>query len=230
LTLVRLLGVDGSRLESIRATLDKHQTDRSVRYIAVDTGDRQRLTFLQVRAVFPFSDWRGFSIARAHYEAARTSSESEKQHILPGNRFLPSPGCRLAEDDLVALLVRAWILGRLEWDQDRGWIVLPATEAETPVAVGEGPSVAPQMAYRLAIDLVSSTNCFIRAKSPAGLRQRLGDFTKELSNGFDLYGLKLLRNPTLLSTAVRGLQSEADWWERNTYPSSNGWQSTRIAR
>ncbi len=55
---LQLLGVDGSRLESVRTTLEKHQTDRSVRYLPVDTGDRQRLVFLQVRAVFPFSDWR----------------------------------------------------------------------------------------------------------------------------------------------------------------------------
>jgi hypothetical protein len=230
LTLVRLLGVDGSRLESIRTTLDKHQTDRGVRYLPVDTGDRQRLTFLQVRAVFPFSDWRGYPIARGYYESARSSSESEKQHVLPGNRFLPSPGCRLIEDDVVTLLVRAWVLGRLDWVQDRGWTILPATDTETPVAVGQGPSVAPQLAYRLAIDLVSSTNCFVRAKGPTGLRQRLGDFAKELSNGSDLCGLKLLPNVALLSTAVQCLQLEADWWERNTHPASNGWQSTRVAR
>jgi hypothetical protein len=230
LTLVRLLGVDGSRLESIRTTLEKHQTDRSVRYLPVDTGDRQRLTFLQVRAVFPFSDWRGYPIAHGYYESARSSSESEKQHILPGNRFLPDPGCRLVEDDLVALLVRAWVLGRLDWAQDRGWTVLPATDGETPVAVGQGPSVAPQLAYRLAIDLVSSTNCFVRAKGPTGLRQRLGDFTKELSNGSELCGLKRLPNAALLSAAVQNLQSEADWWERNTHPASNGWQSARAAR
>jgi hypothetical protein len=230
LTLVRLLGVDGSRLESIRTTLEKHQTDRSVRYLPVDTGDRQRLTFLQVRAVFPFSDWRGYPIAHGYYESARSSSESEKQHILPGNRFLPDPGRRFFEDDLVALLVRAWVLGRLGWAQDRGWTVLPATDGETPVAVGQGPSVAPQLAYRLTIDLVSSTNCFVRAKGPAGLRQRLVEFSKELSNGSDLCGLKQLPNTTLLSTALRNLQSEADWWEHNTHPASNGWQSTGPAR
>jgi hypothetical protein len=230
LTLVRLLGVDSSRLESIRTTLDKHQTDRSVRYLPVDTGDRQRLTFLQVRAVFPFSDWRGYPIARAHYESIRGSSESEKQHVLPGNRFLPAPGCRLTEDELVTLLVRAWVLGRLEWVEDRGWTVLAATDAETPVALGRGPSVSPQLAFRLAIDLVSSTSCFVRAKGPAGLRQRLGDFAKALSNGSHLCGLKLLPNPALLSTATQDLESEAQWWERNTHPASNGWQSARVER
>ena len=49
--------------------LDKNQSDRGVRYLPVDTADRERITFLQVRAVFPLSDWRGYSIARAHYEA-----------------------------------------------------------------------------------------------------------------------------------------------------------------
>jgi hypothetical protein len=230
LTLVRLVGVDGSRLESIRTTLDKHQTDRSVRYLPVDTGDRQRLTFLQVRAVFPFSDWRGYPIARGYYDSARNSSESEKQHILPGNRFLPSPGCRMAEGDVVALLVRAWVLDRLEWAEDRGWTVLPATDAETPVGVGQCPLVPPQLAYRLAIDLVSSTNCLVRAKGPDGLRQRLGDFVKAASNGSNLCGLKLLPNPVLISTAVQWLMSEAEWWERNTHPASNGWQSARVAR
>jgi hypothetical protein len=131
---------------------------------------------------------------------------------------------------VVALLVRAWVLDRLEWVQDRGWTVLPAADGETPVALGQGPALAPQSAYRLSIDLVSSTNCFVRAKGPAGLRERLGDFAKEMSNGSEVCGLKRLPNASLLSNAVRSLHAEADWWEHNTHPASNGWQSARAAR
>lgn len=228
-TLGRWLGIDGSRLESIRTILDKHQTDRGVRYVLVDTGDRQRLTFLQVRAVFPFSDWRGYPIARAYYDAVRGAAESEKQHILPGNRFLPSPGARLGDEEIVALLVRAWVLGRLGWAEDQGWTVLPANEADTPVAVSRKLSVPPQLAYRLAVDLVSSMNCFVGAKGPWALRQRLGILTKEMSNGSDSCGLKLLANHALLSSVGQGLQSEAEWWERNTHPASNGWQIAKAA-
>jgi hypothetical protein len=98
------------------------------------------------------------------------------------------------------------------------------------MVVGQGLSLAPQVAYRLAIDLVSSTSCLIRAEGPAGLRRRLGDFSKALSNGTDLCGLKPLPNQKRLSSAVQGLQSEAEWWERNTHPASNGWQTAGAAR
>jgi hypothetical protein len=70
----------------------------------------------------------------------------------------------------------------------------------------------------------------VRAKGSAVLRQRLGDFAKELSNGSDLCGLKRLPNAALLSNAVQSLHAEADWWEHNTHPTSNGWQSARVAR
>ena len=182
-----------------------------------------------MRAVFPFSDWRGYSIARAYYEAVRVTAESEKQHILPGNRFLPSPGSRLGDEEIVALLVRAWVLGRLGWAEDQGWTVLPATDADTPVAVGPRLSVSPQLAYRLAVDLVSSMNCFVSAKGPWVLRQRLGLLAKDVSNGSDPCGLRLLANRTLLSGVTQGLQLEAEWWERNTHPASNGWQIGKAA-
>jgi hypothetical protein len=216
-TLVRLIGVDGSRLEWVRSVLHRHQVERSTRYLPVDTQDRQRLTFMQVRAVFPFSDWRGFAIARTHYAHAHMASESEKHHILPGNRFLPNPGAGVSEDDMVGLLVRAWVLERLNWTQDEGWVVLPAGVTESAIAVGPTPLIAPQLAYRLAVDLVSSTSCFVRQRGPAALRQRLAAFTQAQSNGTNLAGLKLLPSTAPLTRAVKQLQVESSWWERNCH-------------
>ena len=229
LTLVRLLGIDGSRLEAVRALLEKHQSERGGRYIHVDTSDRQRLAFMQVRAVFPFSDWRGIRVARTHYEMARFASETEKQHVLPGNRFLPTPGTPLSEEDVAMILFRAWLLDRLEWRDDQGWTVLSASNAETPATLGLGASIPPQLAYRLAVDMVSSTSCFIRRYGPGELRRRLGEMIQGQNNNCDASRHSKLAASAFLGTAVRRLQAEADWWERNAHPTACGWTGVRLA-
>jgi len=214
-TVVRLMGIDGSRLEIVRNAIEKHQTDRGVRYLTVDTGDRQRLVFLQVRAVFGFSEWRGFGTARAHYESLWLTSDTEKHHVVPGNRFLPTPGCTLREQDLAVLLVRAWMLDRLTWTPGRGWTILPAIVEETPVNVGNTLAVPAPVAYRMAVDLVSATNCYVRVHNPDTMRRRLRELEHDLKNGGEVCGLKTLPEQELLSRAMENLISEADWWERN---------------
>lgn len=221
-TVVRLMGLDGSRLESVRNAIEKHQTDRGVGYLPVDTGDRQRLVFLQVRAVFGFSEWRSFGTARAYYDSLRLTSDTEKHHVIPGNRFLPTPGCALREQDLVVLLVRAWILGRLDWAPGRGWTILPAIDEEAPINVGHALTLPGPVAYRTAVDLVSSTNCFVRAHNPRAMRQRLGELEHDLETGAEVCGLKKLPKLELLTRAMENLLSEADWWDRNALFAASG--------
>jgi hypothetical protein len=199
-----------------------------VRYLPVDTGDRERITFVQIRAVFPFSDWRGYSLARAHYEAFRSESESEKQHVIPGNRFLPCPGVRLADADVARAIVRGWVLGRLQPTDDGRWTLLPASGDDTPIVIGWPFAVPPQLAYRLSVDLVSSTSCFIRTNGPGAVRERLAALTKSTSNGSDIP--KFLPHPEMLLRAVSELQSEVDWWERNTHPASHGRHASGVGR
>jgi hypothetical protein len=181
---------------------------------------------IQVRAVFALSEWRGFPVARGHYETARRSTDSEKQHIIPGNRFLPNPGSRINEEESARLLARAWVLNRLDWANDRGWTVLPAAKGDPPLAIGPGGAPTPQSAYRMAVDLVSATSCFVRAHGPGGLRLRLSELNAALANGSSVCGLKTLP-PGVIPAAIQGLHAEADWWERNTHPASNGWQEAK---
>ncbi len=228
-TVIRLAGLGGSRMQPIRPVLDKYQTDRGVRYLPVDTGDRQRMVFLQVRAVFPFSDWRSFGIARRSYDAAHQSSATEIHHVIPGHRFLPIPGTRLAAVDLAGLLLRAWTLGRLEVSPGRGWLVLPASVTDPPVPVGPGPSLTPQAGYRLAVDLVSSTSCFVSRRGPSALHLCLDQFEKQLGQGTGVCGLNQLP-PAMLAEGVKNLHQEAEWWAHNTLGAVEGWNDGRAAQ
>jgi hypothetical protein len=226
LTVVRFMGIDGSRLETVRSAIEKYQTDRGIRYLPVNTGDRRRLVFLQVCAVFGISEWRGFTIARAHYESLRLAEDTEKHHVLPGDRFLPTPGCALGELDLSVLLVRAWVLRRLDWAAARGWTILPAIPEDAPNHIGSALALPGALAYRAAVDLVSSTNCYVRAFNPAAMRQRLEELEHDLNNGGEVCGLKKLPRPELLAHALESLSSEADWWERNALFASPGTRGT----
>jgi hypothetical protein len=223
LTLVRFLGIDGQRIEGVRASLEKYQTERGGHYIPVDTGDRERLAFVQVRAVFPFSDWRSMAVARAHYEAARAACEVEKQHVSPGNRFLPAPGISFSEEDLALILARAWIVERLVWRDESGWALLPGSAADTPLTLGRAASIPTQLAYRTAVDMVSTMNCVIRRQGVAHLRRRLADL---MGNGDGPWKGNFL-SPAVLGVAARRLLAEADWWERNAAPAAAGGAGVR---
>lgn len=216
LTLVRLMGIDGARLGAVRDVLDHNQTDRTVRYLPVAVGDRQRVTFLQVRAVFPLSDWRGYPIARAYYDAAHASSLAETQHVFPGNRFLPSPGKRVAGSEFAQLLVRAWVLGRLSWSENPGWSVLPAVDGDTTITIARDLPLDPHVVYGLAVDLVSSTSCFIRLAGLETFRERLRDLEETLGRGAPAAGLESFESSIGVGRALRELYREAEWWERNT--------------
>lgn len=228
LTIARLFGVDASRLEPLRALLDKNQSDRGVRYLPVDTADRERITFIQVRAVLPFSEWRGYTLARAHYEAVRSESDMEKQHVVPGNRSLPCPGVRLTDDDAARALVRAWVLNRLRPTENGRWTVLPASDDDSPLIVSWPLTIAPQLAYQVSVDLVSSFNCYIRASGPGAVRERLSALPKAVSNGSGW--AEFLPDPEMLRRAISELQREVDWWECNTHPASYGGRTNGVGR
>lgn len=205
-TLIRLAGLDSSRLERVRAVLDANQTERSVRYLPVDTGDRQRLTFFQVRAVFPFSDWRGFSIARGYYESVHTASPAEKQHVYPGHRYLPVPGARMEETEVAGLLVRAWTLDRLSWSENPGWTI---HGADGDTSVPSQARIEPQLAYTLAVDLVSSFGFQASSGGLSELRRRLNEARGNVP------ALSRLRDSGILETTICQLEAELRWWERN---------------
>ena len=127
------------------------------------------------------------------------------------------------------ILVRAWLLDRLEWRDDRGWTVLPASNAETPVTLGLEASIPRQLAYRLAVDMVSSTNCLVRRYGPGELRRRLGEMIQGQTNDCDARKHGKVPASAFLGIAVRRLQAEADWWERNAHPTACGWGGVRLA-
>lgn len=219
---VRMAGVDAQCSEALKPLLLKSVTTRDTDYIPVETGDPDRLIFLQFRAGFPLTDWRLMPAVRADYLLAYRENPFEKHHVYPSDRFLPDPGTRLSAEDRMVIAVRAAILGRLRWEDDRGeWMLESADKSELPIPLGGRMEIIEsQIGYRLAVDLSSHFACHYMEHGPEVIRRKLA----ALRAGESAYGeLSRTIRAAELARACRRLDSELDWWARNSAPASMEW-------
>ena len=209
-------------MEAMKPLLQKFATTRDTEYIPVETGDPDRLSFVQFRAAFPLTDWRLMPVVRADYLLAYRENPFEKHHVYPGDRFLPDPGIRLSAEDRAVMSVRAAVLGRLRWEDDRGEFMLASADsAELPVPLGARIEVFEgQMGYRLAVDLSSHFTCHYMEFGPEMIR---GNLAALRSGDAGCAPLTRKLRAGDLARACRRLDEELDWWARNSVPASMEW-------
>jgi hypothetical protein len=226
LILVRFVGMDVGRADSIVPMLNRFSYQRGVNYQPVDIGDPTRIVFIQYRSVFPFSDWAGFAAAEAEYQSEHTRGSFEKHHILAGDRFLPSPGQSMSSAFIAALAFRAFILGRLDFDDQRmQWILRSPDNGQSPHALGENfDSFDARDGYGRAVDLVSHYNCICLEHGPRWIEERL-DLLSAISRGQAISAsVADKRMAALLTTeAYQLLKHELEWWRKNTVPVAAEW-------
>jgi hypothetical protein len=230
LTLVRLLGIDAARTVEIAPVLDRFAYPRGVAYEPVDIGDRDRIIFLQVRAVFPLSEWAGFAAAGQDYRNTHQASSFEKHHIYPGDRSLPSPGQELSPPEVSALVFRAWVLDRLKFDSGRNcWTLESADGTEAPLPLGANLELfSTQEGYRRAVDIVSQYNCLYLEHGPSVIEERIALLAEVKGQQAGNNNETEKRVADLFSDEVRALvERELDWWRRNTVPSAMEWGRVR---
>jgi hypothetical protein len=221
-TVVRFAGMESQCRETMKPLLQQFATTRDTVYIPVETADGDRISFLQFRAAFALSEWRLMPVVRADYLLASRENSFEKHHVYPGERGLPDPGIRLNAEDRAATAVRATILHRLQWDEERAeWMLASADRNELPVALGSRmEALETQLGYRLAVDLSSNFTCHYMEFGPDAIRRALSAVRSGAPDGIPL-GSTLCRAD--LASACRRIDQELDWWARNSVPATMEW-------
>jgi hypothetical protein len=220
LVLVRLVGMDAGREDEILPVLNEYAEQRQHCYTHVRVYDPERIVFMQIRAVFPFSDWAGCQAAQQDYGNLRAVTRVERHHELPGDRNLPELGRRRTMDDASLLAVRAFVLGRLDFEGGE-WSLAPADEALGNIRLGAQLEhfIAPE-GYATAVDVISHLSCFYVEHGPAAIREKLlriqspaADATPTEKEAAKLYTAEVRQR----------FEEELAWWEANTVPAAMEW-------
>jgi len=223
---IRLLGIDAARLGDIPDVLGRVDITRTTPFEVVDTGDPERIVFLQVRAVFPLSDLAHFARFRTAYEKASRSILFEKYDVVPGNRFLPVNGDVLTEENTRIVAVKGYLLDRLAYDKkQQTWVLDPADGTDAPLAIGAHlEALARKEGYRCAVDVGSSFSCLYLEKGPGYIRARLEHLTAVRAKKQKATSELERRVSALLTEGVLArVEEELQWWAKNTIPAAMVW-------
>ncbi len=225
LFLVRLLGIDEARVGDLMEVLGRYDYPRGVPFQTVNTGDPERITFVQYRAVFPLSDLAHFSRAREAYARASAASPFEKYHVVAGERSLPLPGARLSILEARILVFKAWVCGRLELNGHDGSLCLvSADNTEQPLPLGANlEALLGVEGYRRAVDVTSHYTCFYFGHGPEPIRESLGRLAKVRAGGSGGSAIEQRVSAFVDAEAEATLRHELDWWLQNSVPAVMRW-------
>lgn len=222
--LVRLLGIDANRAGDIPKLLAQYDYQRGGAFQVVSMDDPERIYFVQFRGVFPYSDWAHFPHSRAVYERVSEEIPFEKLHVGPGERSLPVPGDVLVDVAVQVVLVKAWLLGRLQYDEHDAMFLLISSD-EMPQPLGEQlEALSGVEGYRRTVDVSSHYWCRYLARGPDPIVERLAYF-RSLSSDHGAAGASLERHLVALVSeeACNWIEGELKWWRKNSVPSAMEW-------
>jgi hypothetical protein len=220
LVLVRFLGMDAGREDMILPVLNEFAQQRQHAYTHVNTGDPERIVFLQIRAVFPLSDWAGCAGAQQDYHNQRKIHRMERHHEFAGDRYLPELGRRRTREDAQLVAVHAFVLDRLNWDAGN-WRLAPAEPGLNPRRLGSALELllGPE-GYAVAVDVISDFKCFYCEHGPNVIRDRLQRLE---GSGPNTTETEREMAPLYTQEIRRRFEEELAWWEANTVPSAMEW-------
>jgi hypothetical protein len=220
LVLVRLLGMEAGRENEILPILNEYAEQRQHAYTHVRIDDPERIVLVQIRAVFPLSDWAGCEAALQDYRNLRSVTKVERQHELPGDRNLPELGQKRTKEEASLLAVRAFVLGRLKYEGGE-WILAPADAALGSTSLGAQLEhfIAPE-GYAVAVDVVSHFGCYYLEHGPTAIREKL---RRIQTPSADPTPTELEIAKLYSSEIRRDFEEELVWWETNTVPAAMEW-------
>jgi hypothetical protein len=227
---IRLLGIDRKHAGDLPELLGRYDYQRGTGFQVVDIDDRDRIVFVQFRAVFPYSDWAHSAHADEAYERLSEHLPFEKFHVVPGERSLPLAGELLTDEAVRVLACKAWMLGRLRYDErDSTWFLLSSDE--TPLALGDTFDVLlGSEGYRRAVDIASHYACAYLARGPEWIIERLGHLravrTGKRSGATvaEHHVAVLVADDEVCDLVLR----ELDWWRKNSVPAAMQWGASRF--
>lgn len=219
--LVRLLAMDAVSAGDLLTRLNEFSQARGHQYTLVNTGDRDRIVLMQIRAGFALSDWVRTTEVYHDYSQAAKEARIERHHTTAGVRALPEIGrLRTAEDNRV-IVVRAWLLGRLYRNGAGEWLLRPVDPAFGAEHLGTKMELLTRPdGFAIAVDLASHFECEYFASGPAAFEQKLArlknpptDATEDETEIAKLFD----------SDVEERFRSEMAWWSDNTVPGAMDW-------
>ncbi|MGV0025342.1 tubulin-like doman-containing protein [Phormidesmis priestleyi] len=211
---VRLLGMDHTHAGALPKLLNQY-SNRGQPYEVLDTGDPDKIVFLQYRAVLPYSDWAHYSTAVDDYEQISEVTHFEKFHPVVGSRYLPMPGQTPAIEQAKIAVIYAWMLGRIQLHPGQMGYLLSAAQQAIPLEQSCAV-LCSKMGYRCLVDLTSSFNCLYQ-DCPSKIYDRLNHLRAVRQGTVTPLDPIETEIATHLNEAVdRTLLARLDWWRNNT--------------
>jgi hypothetical protein len=215
---VRLLGIDQSLAGTLPQLLDRYSS-RGQPYEVLNTGDPDKIVFLQYRAVLPYSSWAHYAIAVDDYDQISAATHFEKFHPVVGSRDLPLPGQIPTTEQAEIALIYAWILGRIQLHPSKMSYLLHAAQQAIPLEQ-TCKIFCSKLGYRCLVDLVSNFNCLYQA-CPEKIYDRLNHLQDVHQGAVAPIDPVETEIATHLSEGIdRAILKRLDWWRNNTIQES----------
>ncbi len=222
--LLRLLGIDQTQAGNLPDILRQYGYHRSTDYEVVNTADPEQIIFFQERAVFPLTAWAHYPSALDAYRNVSQRTPFEKLHTRVGERYLPTPGECLTLVDAQSMVVRAWLLDRIQprLQSDNYQIEFPA---DPPIPLEKSlDTLCSVTGYRYGVDIISHfSNLFLQQGAEPLYRRlmyllsvRHGKVTP--NNATDKAVIQFFDDE--IATL---LQEQLEWWQQNSVPEAMEW-------
>lgn len=211
---VRLLGIDQAQAGNLPTLLNQYSS-RGTPYEVMDTGDADKIIFLQHRTVFPYSDWAHYAMALDDYEHISAATQFEKFHPVVGARNLPLPGQIPVLAQAEIAVIYSWMLERIQRHPNQpGYLLYAAHQA---ISLEQCRAVlCSKKGYACLVDLISQFNCLYQS-CPTKINDalnRLRAVRECLVEPID--PIELAVSAFLQDDIERLLVQQLDWWRSNT--------------
>ncbi|MBD1846235.1 hypothetical protein H6F89_23005 [Cyanobacteria bacterium FACHB-63] len=210
---IRLLGIDKAHQRNVPQLLNWYSS-RERGYQEIDTGDPDKIIFLQYRAVLPYSYWAHYPIAVQNYHQIAEVTYFEKFHPIVGARYLPFPGQDPTIEQAEIAVIYAWILGRIQLHSSNRYVI-KAAQHTIPLEDSR-KLLCSRIGYQCLVDLISHFNCLYQA-CPVKIYDRLNHLRSVHQEAITPLDPLETEIAAYLSEDIdRELWKRLDWWRNNT--------------
>lgn len=193
-------------------------------YEFVDTGDPEKIVFIQIRLGFPISAIDKYDVYREAYNRRSVDLDFEKMHGEPVDRHLPEPGPPASTLDTQVALLQAYLVDGLKIGRGLSY------EGMQDDVTHIDDQLAALQAYDLRVELVTRLYAVFREIGPEPLYDRLDQIDSLLETA-EANG-KESEDPVMTAVVAHVEQEALDevrkqvaWWAHNTIPQAALWNS-----
>jgi hypothetical protein len=225
-SLLRFLGIDQSQARNLPELLRQYGYQRGTEYEVVNTGDSERILFLQERAVFPLTAWAHYPLALDAYRLVSQQTPFEKLHARVGDRYLITPGRYLDVTEAGAVVMRAWLLDRIHYNPQTASYQLESP-GNLPLSLTRVvPVLCSSAGYRYSVEIISQFSNLLLKQGSASLFERLNHLMAMRDGQRSINEEVEKRVVQFLDDEVYTLlREQLEWWYQNSVPESMEWFS-----